>query len=195
MKRLIDVQAPLANFLATGLLALGQKLGPLLWQLPPTLQFDAARLTAFLELLPRTTAAAAELAARHDDRLTEDQVLTRVTVDRPLRHAMEVRHPSMATPEAVSLLRAHDVALVVADSAGRFPAVEEVTSDFVYVRLHGADELYASGYTDEGLDQWAGKVRRWLGEGLDVFVYFDNDAKVRAPYDAQSLLARLRQNP
>src|SRR6478609_9202291 len=125
MKRLIDVETPVANFLATGLLALGPKLGPLLWQLPPTLAFEADRLAAFLALLPRTTAAAAELAARHDERLTEDQAFTRVTVDRPLRHAMEVRHPSLASPEAVELLRAHDVALVVADSAGRFPAVEE----------------------------------------------------------------------
>jgi uncharacterized protein YecE (DUF72 family) len=191
MKRLIDVEAPLANFLATGVLALGPKLGPLLWQLPPTLAFAEERLVAFLGQLPRTTMAAAELAARHDDRLSEDQTFTQVTVDRPLRHAIEVRHPSLATPEAVSLLREHDVALVVADSAGRFPAVEEVTSDFMYARLHGADELYTSGYTDEALARWAEKVRRWLASDLDVFVYFDNDAKVRAPYDAQALLGQL----
>jgi uncharacterized protein YecE (DUF72 family) len=191
MKRLIDVETPLANFLATGVLALGAKLGPLLWQLPPTLAFDSERMTAFLSLLPRTTGAAAELATRHDERLTEEQAFTRATVDRPIRHALEVRHRSLATPEAVSLLREHDVALVVADSAGRFPAVEEVTSDFVYVRLHGADELYTSGYTDEALAQWSAKIRRWLDSGLDVFVYFDNDVKVRAPYDAQSLLALL----
>jgi uncharacterized protein YecE (DUF72 family) len=195
MKRLLDVEAPLANFFATGVLALGDKLGPLLWQLPPTLAYDADRLTSFLTLLPRTTVGAAELAAHHDERITEDQAFTRATVDRPLRHAIEVRHPSLATPEAVSLLRDHDVALVVADSAGRFPAVEEVTSDFMYVRLHGAEELYTSGYTDQALDQWANKVRRWLELGLDVFVYFDNDVKVRAPYDAQSLLARLHPNP
>ncbi len=97
-------------------------------------------------------------------------------------------------PEAVSLLRKHQVALVVADSAGRFPAVEEVTADFVYVRLHGADELYTSGYTAAALTQWADKVRRWLGSGLDVFVYFDNDAKVSAPYDAQSLMANLERS-
>jgi uncharacterized protein YecE (DUF72 family) len=191
MKRLLDVETPLANFLATGVLALGPKLGPLLWQLPPTLAFDAERMTHFFELLPRSTRAAAELASRHDDRLTEDQAFTTVVDDRPMRHAIEVRHPTMATSEAVTLIRAHDVALVVADSAGRFPAVEQVTSDFVYVRLHGADELYTSGYTDEALDRWAAKVRGWADSGLDVFVYFDNDAKVRAPYDAMGLTRRV----
>ncbi len=191
MKRLVDVEVPLANFLATGVLALDHKLGPLLWQLPPTLGFDPDRMVAFLDLLPRSTSAAAELATGHDERLSADTAFTKVTGDRPLRHAVEVRHPSLATAEAVSLLRDHDVALVVADSAGRFPAVEEVTSDFVYVRLHGADELYTSGYTDQALAGWAAKVRRWLAAGLDVFVYFDNDAKVRAPYDAQSLIERV----
>ena len=194
MKRLVDVETPLANFLATGVLALGHKLGPLLWQLPPSLSFDADRLTAFVSLLPRSTAAAADLAARHDDRLTEEQAFTRVTDDRPLRHAIEVRHPSLAVPDAVSLLRDHGVALVVADSAGRFPAVEETTSDFVYVRLHGTDELYASGYTNEALERWADKVRGWSASGLDVFVYFDNDAKVRAPYDAQALMRLLEHS-
>lgn len=191
MKRLIDVETPLANFLASGVLALGRKLGPILWQLPPTLAFDANRLDAFLALLPHSTSDAAACAAQHDDRLTEDQSVTTVAEDRPLRHAMEVRHPSMATPEAVALLRKHDVALVVADSAGRYPAVEEHTADFVYVRLHGADELYTSGYTDEALDRWAEKVTGWLSAGHDVVVYFDNDAKVRAPYDAQALIQRL----
>jgi uncharacterized protein YecE (DUF72 family) len=111
--------------------------------------------------------------------------------DRPVRHALEVRHTSYAGPEAVDLLRKHDIALVVADSAGKWPQTEEVTSDFVYVRLHGADELYISGYTDEALDRWAGKVRSWAGDGRDVYVYFDNDAKVRAPYDALGLMRRL----
>jgi uncharacterized protein YecE (DUF72 family) len=191
MKRLLDVEIPLANFLASGPLALGRKLGPILWQLPPTLKFEAERLAAFLTLLPRSTAAAAKLAGHHDERLTEEQAFTQVTEDRPLRHAVEVRHTSLASPAAISLLRDHDVALVVADSAGRFPAVEKVTSDFVYVRLHGAEELYTSGYTDEALHTWAGKVRRWLDSGLDVYVYFDNDVKVRAPYDAQTLLTML----
>jgi uncharacterized protein YecE (DUF72 family) len=191
MKRLLDVASPLANFFASGVLALGHKLGPVLWQLPPTFQYDEERLASFFALLPRTTTAAGELARGHDDRLSADQVVTEPRVEQPIRHALEVRHPSLATDRMYALLRAHDVALVVADTAGRWPAVEEVTSDFVYVRLHGADELYVSGYTDEGLDRWAEKVRGWTAAGRDVYVYFDNDAKVRAPYDAQALMQRV----
>lgn len=109
----------------------------------------------------------------------------------PIRHALEVRHDTFATPAGVELLHRHDIAFVVADTAGKWPLVEEVTSDFMYVRLHGADELYVSGYTDEALDNWAEKVRRWTESGLDTYVYFDNDAKVHAPYDATNLMRRL----
>jgi uncharacterized protein YecE (DUF72 family) len=192
MKRLLDIESPLANFFASGVLALGPKLGPLLWQLPPTFQFDEERLASFFTLLPRSTSAASALAARHDDRLSGDRVATDVVAEAPLRHAVEVRHPSLATGRMYTLLREHDVALVVADTAGRWPAVEEVTSDFIYIRLHGADELYVSGYTAEALDNWAAKIRTWLGRGLDVYAYFDNDVKVHAPYDAMALLRRLR---
>jgi uncharacterized protein YecE (DUF72 family) len=192
VRRLRDVEVPLATFLASGVLALGPKLGPLLWQLPPQLAYDEARLTAFLELLPRTTGAALELARRFDpERLKPDRVLIETDADRPLRHAVEVRHPSFAAAEPIALLRRHDVALVVADSAGKWPHLEEVTSSFVYVRLHGAEELYTSGYTDAALDEWAIKIAAWRDAGLDVFVYFDNDVKVRAPYDAMALAARL----
>ena len=140
MKKLADVEAPLANFFASGVLALGAKLGPVLWQLPPTLGFDADRLASFFELLPRTTTEAATLARGHEARLAGRTHLS-VDADRPLRHALEVRHPSFETPELVHLLRAHDVGLVCADTAGRWPMLDDVTSDFVYVRLHGADEL------------------------------------------------------
>ena len=157
MKRLRDVDTPLANFFASGVLALGPKLGPLLWQLPPTLQFDAAQVGAFLEQLPRTTTAAAELALRHDQRL-DNRAWTTTDADRPLRHAVEVRHPSFAAPEAVSLLRRHGVALVVADTAGKFPVTHDVTADFVYVRLHGDVELYTSGYDDAALEIWASRI-------------------------------------
>jgi uncharacterized protein YecE (DUF72 family) len=171
-------------------LALGPKLGPILWQLPPRMRFDAERLAAFLALLPCTTAAAARLATRHDERL-DGRALTEADADRPLRHALEVRHESFRDAALLELLRAHDIALVVADSAGTWPYFEEDTAGFRYVRLHGADELYASGYTDEALDGWAAKVRGWLADGQDAFVYFDNDAKVHAPRDAIGLLARL----
>ena len=90
--------------------------------------------------------------------------------------------------ERSTILRAHDVAVVLADSAGKFPMVDAITSDFAYVRLHGADELYVSGYSDEKLDSWAAKVNGFVADGLDTFVYFDNDAKVHAPYNAMSLL-------
>jgi uncharacterized protein YecE (DUF72 family) len=193
MKKLFDVDAPIANFLASGVLALGPKLGPLLWQLPPNLGFHPERMSSFFELLPRTTTAAAELAERHDEKIADDRAWLSVDVDLPMRHALEVRHNSFATPAVVELAREHDVALVIADSAGKWPVFDDVTSDFVYVRLHGADELYASGYTDEALDRWAARVSAWLDDGLDTYVYFDNDAKVRAPYDAMGLIDRLRQ--
>jgi uncharacterized protein YecE (DUF72 family) len=206
MKKLAGVEAPLANFYASGVLALGEKFGPTLWQLPPNLGYDADRLAAFFAQLPRTTGEAAELAARHDERM-EGRALTTTDVDRPLRHALEVRHPSFETPEFIELLRAHDVALVCADTAGKWPMLDDVTSDFVYVRLHGGEELYVSGYDDEALEYWAGKVRTWQSGGTptdgrtlappaparnrDVFVYFDNDVKVRAPFDAMSLAQKL----
>jgi uncharacterized protein YecE (DUF72 family) len=206
MKKLRDVETPLANFFASGVLALGAKLGPLLWQLPPNLAFDVDRLATFLALLPRSTAEAATLAQRHDQRL-ENRAWTSTDADRPVRHALEVRHPSYRDPALVELLRAQGIALVVADTAGTWPYLEDITADFIYVRLHGDSELYVSGYTNEALDTWAERIRRWqAGESprtehtisppapvrpREVFVYFDNDVKVRAPVDAISLARRL----
>jgi uncharacterized protein YecE (DUF72 family) len=208
MKKLRDVETPLANFFASGVLALGPKLGPVLWQLPPNLGFDAERIASFLALLPRTTSEAAKLAEGHDERLT-DRALTVADADRPIRHAMEVRHPSFCSAEFVAVLREAGVALVVADTAKRFPFLDDVTADFVYVRLHGDEELYTSGYGDEALDRWAERVREWRAGrvpvtehtvaeaaprrrgGRDVYVYFDNDVKVRAPYDAMGLAERV----
>ena len=191
MKRLLDVETPLANFLASGVLALGPKLGPFLWQLPPTFQFDAGRLAAFFDLLPRSTSAAASLAAGHDAKVPADRAWLTTDADRPLRHALEVRHDSFATDDVADLLYAHDVALVVADTAGKWPLLTRPTSSFMYVRLHGDAELYTSGYSDSALDRWAAKVRDWSDDELDVYVYFDNDAKVHAPYDALALMRRL----
>jgi uncharacterized protein YecE (DUF72 family) len=194
MKKLAGVETALANFFASGMLALGPKLGPFLWQLPPNLGFDAARLSAFFDLLPRTAGEAAEWAGGHDDKVPEDRALTTAEdPGQPLRHAVEVRHETFRTPEFYALLRAQRVALVVADTAGKWPFLEEATADFQYVRLHGDAELYASGYSDEALDRWAAKVRRWVAGGQDVFVYFDNDMKVHAPYDAIHLMERLQQ--
>jgi uncharacterized protein YecE (DUF72 family) len=190
MKKLAGVETPLANFFASGVLALRDKLGPVLWQLPPNLGFGAERLAAFFALLPRSTQEAAWLARRHDERLT-DRAVTATDADRPLRHALEVRHHSFVTPAFTDLLREHAIALVVADTAGRWPLIREVTADFVYVRLHGDVELYTSGYTPQALDAWAASVHDWLAAGLDVHVHFDNDVKVHAPYDAMNLAERV----
>jgi uncharacterized protein YecE (DUF72 family) len=191
MKKLAGVETALANFFASGVLALGPALGPVLWQLPPNLGYDADRLRAFFDLLPRSTAAAARLAAGHDDKLSGDRVWTQTDADRPLRHALEVRHDTFCTDEAVQLLADHDIALVVADTAGRWPLLERTTSDFMYVRLHGDEELYVSGYSPAALDSWATRIRAWADRGQDVYVYFDNDVKVHAPYDALGLMERL----
>ncbi|MCW0215881.1 MAG: DUF72 domain-containing protein [Pseudonocardia sp.] len=186
LKQLRDVRVPVANFLASGVLALGPKLGPLLWQLPPRMRFDADRLGTFLALLPHTTSAAAALAHEHDERLEGRAHLT-TDADRPLRHAVEVRHESFRDPAFPALLREHGIALVVADTAGKWPFLDDVTADHVYVRLHGDEELYVSGYTSAALDRWAERIRGWTADGRDVACYFDNDVKVHAPYDAIAL--------
>jgi uncharacterized protein YecE (DUF72 family) len=196
MKKLNDVEAPLATFFASGVLSLGPRLGPLLWQLPPNLGFHPDRLTAFFDLLPRSTKdAAAFAAARHDASKLKEPADTTSPADLPLRHVLEVRHRSFRTPEFCDLLRAHDIGMVVADSAGTWPMFDEVTSDLVHVRLHGDQELYASGYSPAALDRWADKVRAWAEAGLDVLVYFDNDMKVHAPFDAIALQERLGITP
>jgi uncharacterized protein YecE (DUF72 family) len=203
IKRLRDIEAPLANFFASGVLLLRRKLGPLLWQFPPNMVFDAQRWEAFFRLLPKTMAAAARQAAQHDQRI--DQAALPETIPRrPLLHAMEIRHESFRCEEFIALLRKYGIALVVADTAGKFPYLEDVTADFVYLRLHGAEVLYASGYDDNSLKRWAKRIALWSAgaEPRDaqrassskpekaprsVYCYFDNDAKVRAPFDAQRL--------
>jgi uncharacterized protein YecE (DUF72 family) len=204
IRRLKDVEKPLANFFASGVLRLNEKLGPILWQLPPSFAYDRDRLEAFFSLLPRTSDAAVRLARRHDDHVRLGTWM-KTDADRPLRHALEVRHESFKTREFVELLRRNDIALVVADTAGTWPALEDVTSNFVYVRLHGDSKLYVSGYTTTALEYWASRLRAWTKGGSpaspkriapaprgkvrsrDAFVYFDNDVKTRAPYDAMSL--------
>lgn len=207
MLKLKDVETPLANFMASGLLRLGAKLGPILWQFSPRMRFDPERFGSFLDLLPRDTKQAAKLARRHDARLDGRDWLAS-DVDQPMRHAVEIRHESFRTPAFIELLRRHGTALVCADTVG-WPLLMDVTSDFVYCRLHGSEELYVSGYGDKALDGWARRVRAWArggepkdakrvsgpakprGKGRDVFVFFDNDAKVRAPADAAALAGRL----
>jgi uncharacterized protein YecE (DUF72 family) len=189
-KKLRDCAGALANLFASGVLALEEKLGPILWQLPPQLSFDAERLEQFFAVLPRTTAAAAEIARRHDHRIKHGAAVD-IREDRPLRYALEVRNETFDNPAFVRLLRRADVAMCVADTAGTWPYIEEVTSSFVYVRLHGDKRLYVSGYGPKALDGWASRIETWRRDARDVFVYFDNDVNVRAPFDAMNLAARL----
>jgi uncharacterized protein YecE (DUF72 family) len=212
LKQLRDIETPLANFFASGVLRLEEKLGPFLWQFSPQFGFDRERLEHFFTLLPRDTEAAAALAARHDQRL-EGRAWTRTERKRELRHAIEIRRTSFLKSAFIALLRQYDIALVFADSVA-WPYAEDLTADFVYLRLHGSEELYASGYSDEALDWWAARIKLWA-RGLqpndarlvapdmtpprrserDVFIYFDNDAKVRAPLDARSLKIKLSLPP
>ena len=191
MQKLKDPEVALANFFASGVLRLGEKLGPILWQFPPMFRFDAERLAGFFSQLPRNTDAALSLA-RHRDHRLKGRARLAVDARRKLRHAVEIRHPSFLCTEFVALLREHDVGLVVADTAGKWPRMFDVTSDFVYVRLHGDVKIYTSGYTKRALAQWARRIRAWDRAGKDVYVYFDNDVKVRAPFDALALMKKLR---
>lgn len=188
-KQLNDAEGPLANFLASGILLLGEKLGPFLWQLPERTRFNADKLERFFDLLPADTEEAAALARRHDAKV-EGRCWTETDARRPIRHALEVRNPTFRDPAFLEILRRRGVALVSSDAPG-WERLDDLTTDFAYVRLHGAEELYASGYSEESLDAWAERIRRWGAEGArEVYVYFDNDARVRAPFDAQGLARR-----
>jgi uncharacterized protein YecE (DUF72 family) len=209
MLKLRNAETPLANFFAQGLLRLGKKLGPILWQFPPQFTFQPEKLQSFFDLLPRTQKDAAALATHHDQRLKGRSWLE-IEKDQPIRHAIEIRHPSFDCPDFISLLRKNRIALVVADTVD-WPLLMDVTADFVYCRLHGSEQLYASGYEADAIDIWAHRVVVWSrGEDVtdgkrahpesgqrrttrDVFVYFDNDAKVRAPFDAESLRKRVTE--
>jgi uncharacterized protein YecE (DUF72 family) len=191
--RLRGIEQAMANFFASGVLLLGDKLGPVLWQLPERLEFDAGLLERFCTLLPSTRREAAAIAGAHDGKVKRAEVPV-VEQDAPLLHALEPRHPSFASPAAADILRRHGVALVLADSAGRFPVFDTTTAGFVYARLHGGEELYTSGYDARSLRGWARLVRRqaaWEGGDRDVYVYFDNDAKGYAPHDAEAMAALL----
>jgi uncharacterized protein YecE (DUF72 family) len=206
MLKLRGIETPLANVLASGVFALREKLGPILWQFPPQLRFEPGKIEHFLSLLPHDTGQALAIARRHDGKM-EGRALLEIDAVRPLRHAVEVRHQSFRDEAFIALLRKYKVALVVADTAGKWPDWEDVTADFVYIRLHGEHELYASGYEDDALERWAARIRSWSGGGQpedarlvsdlpparagsrDVYCYFDNDIKVRAPFDAERLIA------
>ncbi|SKA36705.1 Uncharacterized conserved protein YecE, DUF72 family [Enhydrobacter aerosaccus] len=208
MLKLRNSQAPLGNFFASGVLRLGRKLGPILWQFPPTFRFDAEKLETFFSLLPRDTDQASACGRLHDHRLKAPAWL-RTDSRRKIRHAMEIRHESFRDPAFIDLLRKHDVALVCADTVD-WPLLMDITSDFVYVRLHGSTELYRSAYGRPALKRWAARITAWregkpMTDGhfihsrpakpkpRDVFLYFDNTDKLQAPKDALSLMRLLGQ--
>ena len=203
-KKLADTGTALANFLASGILALDTKLGPILWQLPEQLHFDAERVEGFLASLPQDTEAAADLARGHDGRVEEAAYGT--GSNHRLRHVLEVRHTSYLCEEMAAIARRHGVALAFSH-AQEWPYTEEVTAGFVYLRLHGPGALYASSYGEDELRAWAQRLHRWHAaeqpadahtitdrapprrRERDVYVYFDNDAGGYAPRNAARLRA------
>ena len=207
MQRLRGVETSVANFLASGLLRLGPKLGPILWQFPPNLKFDPETFETFLALLPHDTEHAAALAQNHDSKVN-GRNWCKTDAKRALRHAVEIRHESFRNRAFIALLRRYKIALVCADTV-EWPRLMDLTTDFSYCRLHGSEQLYASGYDPAAIEAWANRVHLWSrgGEpanaeragpparprktGRDVFLYFDNDLKVKAPANAAQLVKRL----
>jgi uncharacterized protein YecE (DUF72 family) len=203
-KKLRDVRSALANFFASGVLELDHRLGPILWQLPARLRFERGRVDDFLAQLPHDTSAAVTLAKEHDDRVAE--VGYGPGSNHRVRHVIEVRHDSFLCEEMVTLAHRHGVAIACSHSV-EWPYLEQITAGFVYVRLHGPDELYASGYGEDRLAAWAKRLEAWRSgdepsdavvvsdreppprHERDVYVYFDNDGGGHAPRDA----TRLRQ--
>jgi uncharacterized protein YecE (DUF72 family) len=175
--------------------------------LPPNFRYDAGKLDRFLAMLPRDTDQASALARRRDAKV-KGRSRTSFGPARPLRHAMEIRNDTFIDPFFVALLRKHRVALVIADTAGKWPQYEDVTADFLYIRLHGDEELYKSAYiegayalsqTHQALERGRGAFgqppnRRQSRGGssfTDVFCYFDNTDKVEAPGNALRLMRKL----
>lgn len=208
VRRLKEIERPLANFLASGLLALGEKLGPILWQFPPNVTLKDERFARFLKMLPHTLEDAAAIAKGHDTKV-DGRSLTEVTHGHlPFRHAFEFRHKSFFNPEFLALLKQHGVALVIADAKVRELYAEDLTSDFAYMRLHGPEDFYPKGYPAKAMASWTQKVECWSqgtaspspvtilkeapdGRPRDVFCYFDNDVKEYAPLNAMDLMVRL----
>lgn len=205
IRRLNDVEEPIANFFASGVLQLKEKLGAILWQFPPSFKFNEEQFHQFLQLLPKTTGEALKNTQKYhpDFKLPTHSVKTT-----RLRHAVEIRNQSFIDPTFIKLLRKYNVAFVIADTARRWPYAEDITSDFVYMRLHGDTELYRSGYSKSAIEHWYKRIKAWsrgshpkdakligkrvrLHESLDVFCYFDNTDKLWAPQDARQLSALL----
>ena len=193
VRRLKDIEGPLAFFFGSGILELKEKLGPVLWQFPPNVMLKDDRFEKFLKLLPKTTTDASRIMERHRDRLRyPEQIESAAGI--PIRHAFEFRHPSFFNPDFFALLRAHGAAIVHAHAAPKCPYTEEITSDFIYVRLHGEGKAYKKGYPTKELLKWQEKIEsHWRGR--DVFLYFSTDAKEFAPKGAVELSNLIQTAP
>jgi uncharacterized protein YecE (DUF72 family) len=183
-RELKDAGDSIAHFLNSGVLELGDRLGPLLWQFPPFKKFDAADFGGFLALLPNEFQG------------------------RALRHVVEVRHASFCVPEFVRLLRQFETAVVFSEHE-TYPAIPDVTADFLYLRLQKADDTIETGYEPAAIADWAARIGTWIDGSTpadlpyvemekyktrprDVFVYFIHEGKVRAPAAAMALIERLK---
>lgn len=206
INRLKNVKEPLFNFMASGVLLLKEKLGCILWQLPLSFVFNedkVPRLETFFSLLPKTLGEAASLA-QNSKRFTPHYPPEITKSSQRLRHALEVRHHSFENPTFIELLHRYQIALVFADTAGKWPYMEDITSDFIYLRLHGDETFYDDGYNSDSLKFWAQRLQAWSHHKLPphaqnltdtpnvpdlkvAFIYFDNDLKIKAPWDAQQL--------
>lgn len=190
IRRLKNIRTPVANFLASGPLALGPSLGPFLWQLPPNLVYEAEVMRDFFALLPQNGKAAKDLFKDCDSKV-EGRSFTEIADETRLRHAVEIRNLSFARADFLALASDHNIALVQTDSSGIYPIVAEPTADFCYVRMHGlSSQQQEQGYQLEELKLWAKKIAAW-SEGGDAFIYFDNEGKITAPGNAAEFLSLL----
>ena len=183
IRRLKNCEPELANFFASGPLALGSRLGPFVWQLPPNLAFERESFAAFLALLPQDGEGYRALAGQADPARGEPYLDTSAVG--PIRHAIEPRHPSFETQEVHDLLSAHNIARVIADTPEN-PS-RTLTADFAYCRLQGPARQGATGYEPADIADWAETMAGWRESGRDVYAYFVHEDKLHAPANAIAL--------
>jgi uncharacterized protein YecE (DUF72 family) len=191
--RLKNSAEPLANFLASGILCLGKKLGPILWQFPPNVTLKDDRFEVFLKMLPQNSRDGAKCARKHGEKVA-GRAFTKVKEDFPVRHAFEFRHPSFLDKDFIALLKSRNVAFVMAHAGGEnAPVIDKPTANFIYVRLHGEGKKYMQGYPKMEINRWVKKAKTWNQAKKDVFVYFSNEAKAYSPAGALQMLSDCRQ--
>jgi uncharacterized protein YecE (DUF72 family) len=206
--RLKDSFEPLCTFLGSGLLCLKKKLGPILWQFPPNVTLKDDRFEKFIKLLPQDSNHAAELSKNHSSKI-EGRAWTEAGGDYRIRHAFEFRHSSFQNRDFIEMMKAYSIAVVIADSAKKSPYFEDLTSDFVYVRMQGENLDFEKGYTDLALKEMAYRVKTWSSGSQvkdakcvsdlspfpgekDIFLYFNNDEKINSPHDAVKMIKLLK---